>query len=271
MPNTDGHKQTVRDAFTEQAEAYAGNSSIADPERIDRLVRMSGVAPDSRVLEVATGPGHVALGFADACQDVVGIDLTSAPLTIAAERTRDRGVDNVEFIQGDAESLPCSDNAFDVVVCRFALHHVETPSDLLQQMTRVCRPGGTVAVEDLVVSEHPRRGNYQNEFERLRDPSHVRALPLSDLLKTVAEPGIEVAAVRTGRLVPEVEAWLSDAETPESRATTVREMIREDEERDLSGTRPFRRDGDLHFVQRTATVVGRVLEHAPEAPTPEFG
>lgn len=271
MPHTDDHKQTVREAFTKQAEAYARNSSITDSERIDQLVRMSGATPDSRVLEVATGPGHVAFGFADACEDVVGIDITKAPLAIATGRRRDRRVANVEFLQGDAESLPFPDDSFDIVVCRLTLHHIENPSDVLQQMTRVCRPGGTVAVEDLVVSEHTRRGNYQNEFERRRDPSHVRALPVTDLLRAVAEQGIEVTDVRTGTLVPEVEAWLSDAETPESRATAVREMIRKDEEQDLSGTRPFRRDGDLHFVQRTATIVGRVLEHAPETPSSEFG
>lgn len=259
MSDTDDHKQTVQEAFTRQAEAYASNASVTDTERIDRLVRMAGVGSDSRVLEVATGPGHVAFGFADVCQEVVGIDLTDAPLAIAVARKRDRGVDNAAFLQGDAESLPFSDDAFDTVVCRLALHHVETPAQVLKEMTRVCRPDGTIAVEDLVVSEHTERGAYQNEFERLRDPSHVRALSLSELLETVAERGIEVEQVRTGTLVPEMETWLSNAETPDHRAETVREMLRADEERDLSGTRPFREDGDLHFVQRTATVVGRVL------------
>jgi ubiquinone/menaquinone biosynthesis C-methylase UbiE len=267
VPDTDDHKRTVREAFTQQAEAYAENPSITDSERIDRLVRLSGADTESRVLEVATGPGHVAFGFAETCEDVVGIDLTKAPLTIADDERRERGGHNVAFLRGDAESLPCRDDSFDVVVCRFAIHHLEDPATVLGEMSRVCRPGGTVAVEDLVVSEHTRRGNYQNEFERLRDPSHVRALPLSELLRAVAEQHVEVEDVRTGTLVPDVETWLGDAETPEPRATEAREMIREDEERDLSGTRPFRRDGDLHFVQRTATVVGRVLERAPETPT----
>lgn len=270
MPDTDGHKRTVREAFTKQAEAYAANSSITDPERIDRLVRMSGAAAGKRVLEVATGPGHVALGFADACEEVVGIDLTEAPLAIAAERKRDRGVDNAEFLRGDAETLPFPDDSFDIVVCRYALHHVQSPEGVLRQMARVCRPGGTVAVEDLVVSEHSQRGDYQNEFERLRDPSHVRALPMSELFRAVADRGIEVEDVRTGALVQEMETWLDNAETPEPRATEVREMIRRDEERDLSGARPFRRDGDLHFVQRTATVVGRVLGRGSERPDAEF-
>jgi len=236
------------------------NPSVSDPERIDRLLKVTGASPDERVLEVATGPGHVAFGFADVRADVVGIDLTEAPLEIATARKSDEGVDNVAFLRGDAYALPFAEDTFDVVVCRYALHHIEDPVAVLQRMIRVCRPGGTVAVEDLVVSEHTRRGNYQNAFERRRDPSHARALPLSTPLQTVAEPGVEVEDVRTGALIPEVEPWLSDAETPERRAGEVREMIRQDEKRDLSGTRPFRRDGDLHFTQRTAIVVGSVLE-----------
>jgi ubiquinone/menaquinone biosynthesis C-methylase UbiE len=270
MPGTGDHKQTVREAFTNQAEAYAANPSITDPERIDRLVRTSGATASDRVLEVATGPGHVALGFAEVCESVVGIDLTGAPLSIAAERKRDREVDGVEFLQGDAETLPFPEDSFDVTVCRLALHHVEDPGGVLREMVRVCRPGGTVAVEDLVVSEHSRRGEYQNEMERLRDPAHVRALPLSELVSTVAERGIEVEDVRTGTIVQNVETWLDNAETPEPRASEVREMMREDEDRDLSGIRPHRRDGDLHFVQRTALVVGRVLEQYLNGPESDF-
>jgi ubiquinone/menaquinone biosynthesis C-methylase UbiE len=268
MTDKGDHKETVREAFTEQAEAYASKDSISDPRRIDQLVNIAGASPESRVLEVATGPGHVALGFGDVCESVVGIDLTRAPLTIANEQKREMRMTNLELLQGDAESLPCSPNTFDIVVCRFALHHMENPAEVLQEMQRVCRPGGRIAVEDLIVSEHTPRGNYQNEFERLRDPSHIRALPLSDLLRMLANQGTEVENVRTGTLVQNVHAWLSDTEPSESRASKVRELIRNDAKHDLSGTQPFRRDGELYFVQRTATIIGRVLEEVTETPNP---
>lgn len=259
MPESPEHKRTVREAFTKQADAYAANSSLTDPEKVDRLVEATATGPGDCMLEVATGPGHVAFGFVEVCEEVVGIDLTEAPLEIAWEEQGDRDVDDVGFARGDAEQLPFPDDSFDVVVCRLALHHIETPTQVVQQMARVCRPNGTVAVDDLVVSEHPERGEYQNRFERLRDPSHVRALPISELLGIFTENGLEVTNVETGVLVPEVEEWLSNAQTPEPRATEARKLIRRDAERDLSGTRPFWRDDELYFVQRTAIVVGRSL------------
>jgi ubiquinone/menaquinone biosynthesis C-methylase UbiE len=260
MPNSSEHKQTVRRAFTEQADAYAANTLITDSERITRLVDATGVEPDDRVLEVATGPGHIAFSFADHCDEVVGVDLTTAPLEIAQETKRDRGSNNIHFVKGDAESLPCPMNAFDVVVCRLALHHVEHPEHVVQEMVRVCRPTGTVAIDDLVVSEHADRAEYQNTFERLRDSSHVRALSLSEMLALVSGQGIEIDNLETYRVIQNVENWLSTAGTHEPEATEVREMIRRDAEEDLSGTRPFLRDDELYFSQQHVIVAGHLLD-----------
>ncbi|WP_353633222.1 class I SAM-dependent methyltransferase (plasmid) [Halobacterium sp. NMX12-1] len=260
MPDPSEHKQTVRRAFTEQATAYAAKTSVSDPKRIARLVDAAGVTSTDSVLEVATGPGHVAFGFADHCEGVVGVDLTRAPLQIARETQRERETGNVDFVRGDAEDLPFPPDAFDVVVCRLALHHVERPRRMVREMARVCRPNGTVAIGDLVVSEHSGRAEYQNTFERLRDPSHVRALPISELIDVVTGRGVEIDHLETGEVVQNVEDWLATAETPEPRAVDVREMLREDAEADLSGTRPFWRDGELFFSQQTAIVAGRLLE-----------
>ena len=190
------HKDVVRQEFTRQATAYAATPSIADPDRVARLVQAVNPGPDSRVLEVATGPGYVALGFAAVCREVIGLDLTPAPLAIAEQLRHERGLTNVRFQTGDADRLPFADGEFDVVVCRFAYHHFEDPAHVLAEMTRICRTDGTVAVEDLVVSEHPERAAYQNRFENLRDPSHTRAFPLSQLLALFAATGLEVENVR---------------------------------------------------------------------------
>jgi ubiquinone/menaquinone biosynthesis C-methylase UbiE len=260
MPESSEHKRTVRRAFTEQAEAYAANASITDTERITRLVEATGVDSDDRVLEVATGPGHVAFSFADYCAEVVGVDLTKAPLEIAQKKKRERETETVEFITGDAESIPCPDGSFDVVVCRLALHHIEQPRHVVQEMARVCRSNGTIAVEDLVVSEHTERGEYQNRFERLRDPPHTHALPISEMIQIVTDQGIEIDHLETGSVVQNVTDWLSNAETPQQQATDARAMIRKDADEDLSGTRPFWRNDELHFTQQTAIVAGHLLK-----------
>ncbi len=78
------HKTIVRGEFTRQAEAYAAAAPIKDPDRLRRLVEAVNPRPDARVLEVATGPGHVAMAFAAVCREVVGLDLTGAPIAPGA-------------------------------------------------------------------------------------------------------------------------------------------------------------------------------------------
>src|SRR5262249_21950459 len=138
-------------------------------------------------------------------------------------------------------------------------HHFEEPPRVLEEMRRVCRTGGTVAVGGLIVTELPGRGGGEKRFLKLRDPAHTHAYPLSTVFGLFTAARLEVVHVSTDALTPAVEDWFGRAQTPTERAATARALIERDEREDLSGTRPFRVDGTLHFTQRTAIVVGRKL------------
>jgi ubiquinone/menaquinone biosynthesis C-methylase UbiE len=253
------HKDRVREEFTRQASEYAAAPLIKDADHIARLVREVAPRPTDRVLEVATGPGHVALGFAPLCREVVGIDLTEAPLKIAERMRADRGIANARFQLADADRVPFGDAEFDIVVCRFAVHHFDQPARGIGEMARVCRPGGSIAIEDLVASEHPERADYYNRFERLRDTSHTRALPLSELVRTVAQAGVEIVRFTSDAALNPVDGWLKSAHTPPEREAEVRAMLERDAREDLSGANTRFIDGALYFTHRLAIVVGRKL------------
>lgn len=257
---TKKHNDIVRNAFTLQADHYAANPLITDSRRLTRLVESINPSKDSYVLDIATGPGFVAEAFSPVCRVVVGVDITLAPLETGKRRLRERDISNVDLQLADVGCLPFPEAVFDVVVSRLAIHHFENPLHFLEEMARVCRVNGIVAVEDLIVSEHLKRANFQNHFEKLRDPSHTKALPLSGLLKMFASTGLEVENVIIGFLVQDVETWLANAHTPTAQAARARALIERDAEEDLSGTLPSRDSNDrLQFRQRTAIVVGRKL------------
>jgi SAM-dependent methyltransferase len=255
----------VRAEFTRQADAYAATPSIANPDRIERLINLIDPIPDWRALEVATGPGYVAMALALRCREVIGVDLTDAPIEIAKRLSNDRALSNISFQVCDADQLPFRNGEFDLVVCRFAFHHFENPSRTLEEMSRVLRAGGIVAVEDLITSEHPERAAYQNRIEKLRDPSHTRALPLSELVTLIASARIEIESFYADQLTPDVETWLAVTQTPPEVANRVREHLERDRVDDLSGLSPFLREGRMLFTQRTAAIVGRKL--SPLQPT----
>jgi len=253
------HNDVIRESFTTQAQAFAANPWVTDEDRIQRLVAAARLRGDERVLDIATGPGYIAEAFARAAREVVGVDLTDAMLAIGKERVKQRGISNVTFRAADAQQLPFENGAFDVVVCRLALHHLQTPTAVLREMTRVCRAAGTVLVEDIYASEHPQRAAYQDRSEILRDPSHVRTLPISELLQLFREAGLETEAVATAEdLTPEVERWLATTKAPAESAAEVRRLLEADRLQDLSGTRPFQdATGKLFFHARTVILRGR--------------
>ncbi len=251
------HNTLVQQEFTKQATAYATNPTIVDVEWALRLVQAAQPSPENRVLEVATGPGHVALAFATVAREVVGVDLTEAPLAIARKNQAQRGLTNVSFEAADAKHLPFEDATFDIAVCRLAFHHFDTPEQVFSEMVRVCRPGGKVAVEDLVASEHRDRANYYDQWERLRDPSHTAALSLSQLVGLYREAGLEVENLRWEQRPQDVERWLQTTQTPPGTAQQVRQLIQDDADQRISGTPIYRdEEGRLCFMHRMATVVG---------------
>jgi len=253
------HNDVVRESFTTQAKAFASNPWVTNEERIRRLVAAARLKGTERVLDIATGPGYIAEAFARAAREVIGVDLTAAMLAIGEDRTKQNGLSNVSFRIGDAQNLPFERENFDVVVCRLALHHMQEPGRVVGEMTRVCRAGGTVLVEDIFASELQERAEYQDRWEKLRDPSHVRVLPLSEHLRLFREAGLETDAVTTfDDLCPEVERWLETTKAPPERAEEVQRLLEEDRVGDLSGTRPFRdAAGRLHFHARTVILTGR--------------
>ena len=259
MPDSQ-HKAVVQESFTRQAPVYAVTPTVADPSRITRFIEAIDPAAPARVLDVACGPGFLALALAARCREVVGVDLTDAPLAIAERNGRERGLVSVRFQRGDAERLPFAEEEFDVVVCRFAFHHFEEPGRVLREMARVCRSQGKVAVEDMVSSEHHARGDYHNRFERLRDPSHTRALAPTELLALFAAAGLELERLYSGELMQNLERWLANSQTPPENAAEVRAMIERDGREDLSGTRPYLEDGEWFFRQPTLAVVARKLD-----------
>src|SRR5262249_2932034 len=156
-----------------------------------RLIREpSGVGPGSHVLDVACGPGLVALHLAGAAAHVTGLDVTPAMLDKARELQRGRGRANLSWALGRAEALPHADASFDAVVTRFSFRPLLGPAAALSEMARVCRPGGRVVVCD-VHTTTPGQAAAYDRLERLRDPSHVHALRLDELRALMADAGLE--------------------------------------------------------------------------------
>ncbi|WP_245976333.1 class I SAM-dependent methyltransferase [Amycolatopsis palatopharyngis] len=104
--------------------------------------------PGMRVLDVGCGLGAVTLGFGTAVHpvQVLGVDPEPERLVRAGGVARRRGISTVDFAAGAAFRLPVQDTAFDVVFAHALIERTKDPGDLLAELFRVLRPGGTLAL-----------------------------------------------------------------------------------------------------------------------------
>jgi ubiquinone/menaquinone biosynthesis C-methylase UbiE len=129
---------------------YAKNTgrSLDDFTSTARQVALR-LQPDARVLEVAPGPGYLAIALARlGAFRITGLDISRSFVRIATENAARAGV-AVEFQHGDAAALPFPADAFDFIVCRAAFKNFGDPVGALCEMHRVLRPGGEAVIIDM--------------------------------------------------------------------------------------------------------------------------
>ncbi len=120
---------------------------MAEEIRIARL--LLGLGEGDNVLDVACGPGNFSREFARAVGPgglVVGIDASRTMLERGGEELRQAQTSNLALIRGDATALPFGDGSFDGACCFAALHLFPDPFGALDEMARVLRPGGRIAL-----------------------------------------------------------------------------------------------------------------------------
>ncbi len=110
---------------------------------------VSRLRPGGSVLEVAPGPGYLAIEIARlGVERVAGLDISRSFVRIAGENARRAGV-TLEVAHGDAAHMPYGDGSFDCVVCSAAFKNFTDPVGALDEMHRVLRPGGEASIYDL--------------------------------------------------------------------------------------------------------------------------
>jgi ubiquinone/menaquinone biosynthesis C-methylase UbiE len=245
----------IQRQFRRQAEAYSTMKIVTDPRLLEQMVELSGVTPRERVLDVACGPGFVAMAFAPKCDGVTGIDATDRLIARARAEAARRRLRNISFMLGNVERMPFGSCEFDVAVCRFAFHHFARPRVVLAEMVRVLRPAGRIVIVDMTTSDDPAKSDYHNRVERLCDPSHVRALPASEWERMFADAGLKIT-YRGGRETHyDLESWMAHGGPSPERRAQIFEMMEASLQTDRSGLNVRRHNGQIWFSHTGVTYV----------------
>jgi ubiquinone/menaquinone biosynthesis C-methylase UbiE len=257
----------VQKQFGVAAADYATSTVHANGPSLARLVALVPVQSEWSALDVATGAGHTALAFAPLVSRVVASDITDAMLRETEKLAAARGLANVETAKGEAGNLPFADSSFDLVTCRLAAHHFPNASAFVAESFRVLKPGGVFALVDNVSPDEKmlplatpaevlNAARTFNTYEKTRDPSHQRALSLSEWLALISKAGFTDA---TSELLDQhiaFDPWTARMRCTPETVEALKSMLFNDP---LLRTflRPREENGGLVFTLQEAIIVAR--------------
>jgi len=190
-----------------EVKAYLDGVATAHLDRMDDTfvaAALRGLARRQRsplALDVGTGTGAlpVKMALARPGLKVIGLDMAAPMLAEARRRARAAGVaDRVAFRRGNSRRLPFADRSFDLVVSNSMLHHIPDPAAVMDEMSRVLKPGGALFVRDLrrphpsVIARHIREHgrHYRGTMLRLFSDSVRAAFTESELKEIVGRSAL---------------------------------------------------------------------------------
>jgi len=193
----------VTELWDERADAYRNSKTHAQGEDLDLVIEWCAPRPGRKVLDVATGGGHVARRLREQGCEVVTTDSSPGMKPDVVSR---------------AEDLPFADGSFDCVVSRIAPHHFADVRRGVDEMARVSND--VVVIEDTLYSS-----DRQEQAETLRDPTHVRNYTEDEWVEFLTAAGLEVEQRQLFEKVHPREDWLARTGCEGEEAERVKELL----------------------------------------------
>lgn len=246
MKENELHNDAIISQFTKNATSYHQLSEHSNQYGKELMLKLGGPKQDDLVLDVACGTGIVSCVFAQFASHVTGIDLTPAMIEQAKQAQQEKRLSNVTWMVGDvSKPLPFGDSSFSLVVTRYSFHHLLEPEKVLQEMKRVCVRGGKVLIID--VTPDPDKVDAYNRIEKLRDPSHARALTLAELEEMIRQAGLTEVQVARHDLEMELEHILHASHPNRGDSDKILALFKEDLTQNNLGMRSHVKEGRIQF------------------------
>lgn len=248
---------TIQKSFTEQAKNFETKSmNFTKREYLEHMVSCVNPQNTNTVLEVAAGTCICGRSLAPFVKNVACFDMTTAMLAVGKAEAEKQGLCNIDFVQGDAENLPFSDNSFDIVISRLAFHHFYNPKRCFSEMARVVKTDGKLVVIDMKAAEEALR-NTEDEIETLRDPSHMRNLSKDEFTEMFRESHLTITTMDCTEFPVSLSAWLALTNTPAAVSADISKRLENDiNGGQLTGFRPYRKNDEIYFNHRWLMMIG---------------
>jgi ubiquinone/menaquinone biosynthesis C-methylase UbiE len=227
----------VQSQFGANAANYLTSAVHAKGASLSRLVQLVGAQSFWLCLDIATGAGHTAAAFAPLVKHMIASDITREMLEQARTLAAVSSLTNLTTVQADAEILPFADATFDLVTCRIAPHHFRDIPRFALQVRRVLKTGGTFGLVDNIAPDEEITPGFSkaevraaavayNTLEKVRDPSHVRALTTSEWIALLADAGLTIMEKEHQSKAIDFANWCKNMSVPHHTSSRLETMLR---------------------------------------------
>lgn len=221
-----GNQDKVLKNFGKRAAEYRLSSTHGNPTDLDRMNNLINPQPDEIALDVATGGGHTAIALAKCVKNVVAIDITQEMLAEAQKAASLQGLSNITFQAEDVHCLTVTDEQFDIVSSRFAVHHFFDVKKALQEMCRVLKPEGKLYILDCSVFDGDETEREINRLELLRDSSHQFSYSPRLWLQLLKELPLTIEQTSLLREQYELPQWFDRMGTSQDNRDEIFKILR---------------------------------------------
>lgn len=240
------------DTWSRCADDYVDTFAGITRETVPLLMEAAGIRSGSQVLEIGSGPGHVAAMLVQVGASVAGVDFSSKMVEVARSRYPE-----ITFEQADAEQLPFDADSFDAVVANFVVHHLARPETVFREVNRVLKRGGRFAFAVWGAPEE--QSSIGAFFGAVMAHHDLEELPHGPLFgvteRAVYEPLLTKAGLEDCQLSIHEVTWKSDSLDPILKgfwdygdiAALRAETQTKIEETTRQNARPYEQDGRYSF------------------------
>ena len=248
------HNDSVISQFTKQAIPFAQMSQHSNQYGLELMLKLCSPKQNDTVLDVACGSGIVSCEFAKTVSHVTGIDLTPAMIEQARLLQKEKQIENIEWKIGDVSDIPFGDSVFSIVATRYSFHHMIDPKKVLEEMKRVCAPGGKIIVIDVTPDED--KADAYNHVEKLRDSSHTKALTFPQLENMMKEVGLVNLESKHHDLEMQLEKILQSSFPDSEGVDKIKQLFREDLTKNNLGMKSHLKDDGIYFYFPISMITG---------------
>lgn len=241
----------IHKSFKIQANKFDSDKyHLSKQEYQEYMIAKTAPSKEDNLLEVAAGTCICGRAFSPHVNHVICLDTTSAMLEAGKKECEKANIRNITLVKGYAEELPFLNDSFDIVISRLAFHHFANAAncqEIFTEMKRVLKPGGKLVLVDMIAGNEDLRDEV-DRIEKLRDPSHVKDLSISEMQNLYIQNGMTLELQEETAIPVSLEGWMNLTSTPENLKREIGQLMKDDiTGKAVTGFSPYYKQDEIYF------------------------